>query len=99
MRREGYLPSREPLFQFFHTSANEADYACTLVWGVSHYSTDESTKGTLFGSNDGQGYVFSYDGDGSRSVLEQYEYINSLVSVIFFLFSFWNKSVVYPIVF
>jgi ShK domain-like len=74
MRAQGYLPTRVPLFNFFHKTANDAGYACTLVWAVSHYSTDADTKGTLFGYNDGQGYVFSYDGDGSQPVLAQYQY-------------------------
>lgn len=32
-------------------------------------------EGFLFGSNDNQGYVFAYDGDGSESLLEQYRYM------------------------
>jgi mannan endo-1,4-beta-mannosidase len=83
MRAQGYLPSREPLFDFFHESVNDAGYACTLVWAVSHYSTDAGTNGTLFGANDGQGYVFGYDGDGSRSLLAQYQYERSRVSKLF----------------
>lgn len=74
MRAEGYLPFRGPLFNFFHKTANAAGYAGTLTWAVSHYSTDAGTKGTLFGSNDGQGYVYSYDGDGSQPILAQYQY-------------------------
>jgi len=91
MRAQGYLPSREPLFDFFHDSVNEAGYACTLVWAVSHYSTDAGTNGTLFGANDGQGYVFSYDGDGSQSVLEQYQFQNSRVSDLAGLSTCYNS--------
>jgi mannan endo-1,4-beta-mannosidase len=90
MRAQGYLPSREPLFDFIHESVNNASYACTLVWAVSHYSTDTGTNGTLFGANDGQGYVFGYDGDGSRSVLAQYQYQNSKVSDFFLHFLHFN---------
>ncbi|KAG7672584.1 hypothetical protein KSW81_001546 [Nannochloris sp. 'desiccata'] len=74
MRAEGYLPFRGPLFNFFHKTANAAGYAGTLTWAVSHYSTDAGSRGTLFGSNDGQGYVYSYDGDGSQPILAQYQY-------------------------
>ena len=74
----GYLPSREPLFDFIHNSVND-HYACTLVWAVSHYSTDSGSSGTLFGSNDGQGYVFGYDGDGSAAVKKQYAYMKQKV--------------------
>jgi hypothetical protein len=80
MRAQGKLPSRETLFDFFHESVNDAGYACTLVWAVSHQSTDSGTNETLYGANDGQGYVFYYDGDGSRSVLAQYQYQQSRVS-------------------
>jgi hypothetical protein len=81
----GYLPSREPLFQFFHDSVNSADYACTLVWGVSHYSTDAGTSGSLFGYDDNQGYIFpysssgSYNSDGAAAVLQQYQYMEGKV--------------------
>jgi len=85
MRARGYLPSRDPLFNFFHDSVNDAGYACTLVWAVSHYSPEAGTDDGLFGSNDGQGYVFGYDGDGSRSVLTQYQFQNSRVSDLIFL--------------
>jgi hypothetical protein len=78
MRAQGYLPSREPLFNFLHETVNAADYACTLVWAVSHYSPEaaKSGGGNLFGSNDGQGYVFGYDGDGAAELLGQYYYMN-----------------------
>lgn len=77
MRAQGYLPSREPLFNFLHDVINAADYACTLVWAVSHYSPEAANSGSgyLFGSNDGQGYVFGYDGDGAAEVLQQYNYM------------------------
>jgi mannan endo-1,4-beta-mannosidase len=92
MRREGYLPSREPLFQFFHTSANEADYACTLVWGVSHYSTDAGTSGKLFGYDDNQGYIFpytsseSFSSNGAAAVLQQYQYMQGKVKKDFCIY-------------
>jgi hypothetical protein len=78
MRAQGYLPSREPLFNFLQETVNAADYACTLVWAVSHYSPEASKGGSgyLFGSNDGQGYVLGYDGDGAAEVLGQYYYMN-----------------------
>jgi hypothetical protein len=81
MQGQGYLPSREPLFKFYQDSANSAGYACTLVWAVSHYATG---SGALFGSNDNQGYVFGYEGDGSRSLLTQYQYQQSRVSEFLF---------------
>lgn len=67
-----YLPSREPLFDYLHDEANAAGYACTLVWAVAPYTA----TGDLLGSNDGQGYVFSYDGDGAASIKAQYAYSN-----------------------
>ena len=76
----GYLPTREPLLTFLQDSANENGYACTLVWAVSHYSTDAETPGYLYGSNDGQGYVFGYNGDGAKAVLQQYAYMQNKAS-------------------
>jgi hypothetical protein len=83
----GYLPSREPLFQFFHDSVNNAGYACTLVWGVSHYSTDAGTSGKLFGYDDNQGYIFpytsngSFNSDGAAAVQQQYRYMQGKVGL------------------
>jgi mannan endo-1,4-beta-mannosidase len=36
--RRGYLPSRDPLFRYLQGQANQNQYACTLVWAVSHYN-------------------------------------------------------------
>jgi len=54
MRAQGYLPSRDILFQYEQDQVNAMEYACTLVWAVAHYSTDPNTAGQLFGSDDGQ---------------------------------------------
>ena len=74
-----YYGPREKLLEWMHEQANTNDYACTLVWAAAHYSTDSGSKGQLFGSNDGQGYVFPYDGDGSQALLEQYNYMAAKV--------------------
>ena len=95
----GYLSSREPLFDFFHDSVNAAGYACTLVWAASHYSTDPGTSGTLFGFNDGAGYVFAYDKDGSVSVLKQYQYMAQKVSERWDFFFTFVKNGIYDVCF
>lgn len=75
------------MFKFFHDSVNKYDYACTLVWAVSHYSTDAGTSGKLFGYDDNQGYVFpytdsnSYNSDGAAAVLQQYQYMKGKVRI------------------
>jgi hypothetical protein len=136
---QGYLPTRDILFDYLQDYANRYDYACTMVsvhvcivfwrvcpcvgeqqggrlaartdpntspahscwptahafpllllmpatcsapypvqvWAVSHYSSD---GGNLFGSNDGQGYVFAYDTDGSASIARQNRYTLDRVS-------------------
>jgi hypothetical protein len=70
--RTGYLPSRDTLFNYELSQANAVDYACTLVWAVAHYPTN---GGAPYGSNDGQGYVFEYNTDGSNSTIAQYKYM------------------------
>lgn len=72
--RTGYLPSRDTLFNYELGQANSADYACTLVWAVAHYPTNGDPP---YGSNDGQGYVFEYNTDGSNSTLAQYSYMQA----------------------
>jgi endo-1,4-beta-mannosidase len=73
-----YLPNRTTLLTYVQGRANAYDYGGSLVWAVSHFSVDPGNAippGSLFGSNDGQGYIFSYEGDGSASVLAQYSYM------------------------
>jgi len=72
--RTGYLPSRDTLFSYELDQANSADYACTLVWAVAHYPTNGDAP---YGSNDGQGYVFEYNTDGSKSTIAQYAYMQA----------------------
>lgn len=77
--RRGYLPSRDPLFRYLQGQVNQNQYACTLVWAVSHYNPIFPDSGYL-GYNDGQGYVFGYTGpdrDGSVSVVEQNKFMLS----------------------
>jgi len=76
--RRGYLPSRDKLFYYIQNQVNRLQFACTLVWAVSHYST----TGDVYGYNDGQGYVFAYTSDdpaidtnGVRPILDQNKYI------------------------
>lgn len=70
-----YLPSREPLLKYLQDEALDAGYSCVLVWAVAPY-TNSNQPGDgqegLLGSNDGQGYVFSYGGDGSTAVRDLY---------------------------
>lgn len=74
-----YFGPREGILSWQQDRVNELDYACTLVWAVSHYSTDNSwSKGQLFGK-DAQGYVFGYDSDGAQAVLRQYAYMKAKV--------------------
>lgn len=75
-----YLPSREPLLEYLQDEALDAGYSCVLVWAVAPYTnSDQPGDGNegLLGSNDGQGYVFSYGGDGSTAVKILYNTVAS----------------------
>jgi endo-1,4-beta-mannosidase len=76
-----FLPTRNELLKYYVAEANKNNYGSSMVWAVSHYSTDTGNTGFLFGSNDGQGYVFGYDGDGSNSTLTQYAYMKAKTAV------------------
>lgn len=51
----GYLPNRNEAIKYLQDVANSADYACTMVWAVSHYSVESFNPDKYFGSNDNQG--------------------------------------------
>ena len=74
-----YYGTREDFLGWMQDRANENDYACTLVWAVSHYSAQAWRHGQLMA--DDNAYVFGYDGDGAQAVLRQYAYMRAKVRV------------------
>lgn len=61
----GYDKSREEVFTYLLDQANSNDYACTLVWHVTHKHMDSLDP------FNGESYTFTYGQDGSEALVRQ----------------------------
>ncbi|KAL6770837.1 hypothetical protein ACKKBF_B32890 [Auxenochlorella protothecoides x Auxenochlorella symbiontica] len=62
---EGWLSSRNTLFDFELSEARESGFDGSLVWAVLH------REGYLSGVT--TNFIFDYNGDGARAVLDEYQ--------------------------